>query len=145
MSIVWGGRDIVVGDKIAAPSAGRFQVIFISCRPDRRHGVDIDIPGGGITLSNGDVAPTLRIWCPPEPEPIFEYEYRSPKDLLHVTTVYEVTRGGRTVVERWTGNAAMHVERTGTDHHVYHCSHADSTPPDFEDMVFSLTTRPEPA
>jgi len=147
MSIVWEGRDIIVGDKISAPAAGRFQIIFLSGRPDLRQGVDIEIPGGGITLSNGDIVSSLRTWRPPEsePKPIFEYGYRSPKDLLHVSTVYEATRGNQTVVERWTGNAAMYVEQTGTDHRVYHCSHADSSPANFEDLVFSLTTRADDA
>jgi hypothetical protein len=148
MSIVWGGREITVGDKIPAPAAGRFQLTFLSGRPEWRQGVDIEAPGGGITLSDGEVVSALRTWCPPESEPIFEYEYRSPKELLHVSTVYEASRGNQTVVERWTGNAAMYVEHSRAampegvvDQYVYHCSHADSSPPNFADLVFSLTLR----
>jgi hypothetical protein len=91
-------------------------------------------------LSDGEVVSTLRTWCPPEPDAIFEYEYRSPNELLYVSTVYEASRGNQTVVERWTGNAAMYVEHT-LDQYVYHCSHADSAPPNFSDLVFSLTLR----
>ena len=144
ISILWNGRDIIIGDILDVPQRGRFHIDFVSCRPTTLHGVDIEIPGGGIVFKGGKISPTLRTWFGSWYEPELEwveYPYHAPKGQLRVTTASERTHGDQKVVERWTGNAAMFVERLGAHKHVYHCSHADSSPPNFEDMVIALTLR----
>jgi hypothetical protein len=138
MSILWDGRDIITGDRFAVPGSGRFRIDFLTARAGLRQGVDVEIPGGGVRLDDGGTVGALRTWCDPDRGSV-EYDFDSPRGLLWATTVAEVVRGSRTVIERWTGNAAMWVERTGPDSRTYHCSHVDSSPPDFTDLVFALT------
>ena len=144
MSILWNGRDIITGDILEVPQTGRFRIDFVSCRPTALHGVDIEIPGGGIAILDGQISPTLRTWYGSWYEPELkwvEYPYHAPNGWLRLASVSERVRGNQKVAERWTGNAGMFVERLAHQH-VYHCSHADSSPPNFEDMVFALTLMP---
>jgi len=141
-SILWDGRDIIAGDILRVPRTGRFRIDFVSCRPTALHGIDIDIPRGSIVFKGGEISPTLRAWYGSWYEPELEwveYPYHAPEGWLRLTNVCERARGDKKVVERWTGNAGMFVQRHEAHHHVYHCSHADSSPPNFEDMVFALT------
>ncbi|MBP2324773.1 hypothetical protein JOF56_005158 [Kibdelosporangium banguiense] len=143
MSIMWAGREIVTGDIVAGDAEGRLRISLISAHRSGDQGVDVDIPGGRITLSDGTVESTLRTWFDADLDPVVEYDYVAPQRSLRIANVSEVLRGGKPSIERWTGNAAMWVERVGADRHVYHCSHAESSPPDFGDLVFSLTLLPK--
>jgi hypothetical protein len=133
-SVRWGDLDVVTGDTwLDAPQRGVITVQVVEPDPRHEHGVALHIPRGMIS-SRG---PETVLW-PSGAELAFTVEYHSPQQLLHISNVYKISGNGWEQTARWSEDAGMIVTRLPTGERSYACNHADTTPPTFADLAFTI-------
>ncbi|GIF68565.1 hypothetical protein Ais01nite_66000 [Asanoa ishikariensis] len=122
----WNGHNVVQGD-IWKPVSGRqlLTVEFESWNPDLRHGVWVSLPEAVLWPEPG--ATTVAAEADVE------------NAALRVTNVYEVGGARWSRIDRWSENAGMLVDAIAPETRRYRCSHYASNPPNFDDLVFTVT------
>ena len=139
--VKWAGRQVHASDRVAVPQTCRIALDLLSVRPNGRHGVDLKAYGGRLILADGTAIGTLRTWSDTKFEDHLEYPVHSRDGYLGTWNVYELPTKAGPVVEFWTGNAGMWIERDGTSS-TYHCSAGLSEAPDFEDLIYRVSILP---
>jgi hypothetical protein len=120
-TIRWGERRVATGDIRPVP-AGPVTVTVSHLTPGVRH---------GIALSTAD-GPEHILW-PSENDREFTVDLPHDADL-RITTVFVLEGPGWSREERWIENAGLWIDPDGA----YHCNHFATTPPTFEDLVFTV-------
>ena len=139
LPIRWGDREVITGDTIRGiPAEGRLLLRASALDSRHRHGVEIRLPQGAI-LEGGEWLPTGGYFWPDAAGEELDVTYRSPQGLLQLSNVYtQVVGNGQERVVRWEEYAGMWSERVDESTRIYHCNHASTTPPAFDDLVFSV-------
>lgn len=138
--IPWGSREIQVSDLLAVPRRGMLRIRLLSELEDPPFGVDVETAGAFHVRGAGDV-PLLRTWNS-DPSREVAYPFESRDGVLRTWPVYMIKRGREWLTEKWTGNAGFWVEHVTLHDRIYHCSHGDDAPPNFERFVYRLTVSP---
>jgi hypothetical protein len=120
-TIRWGERRVATGDIRPVP-AGRVTVTVSHLTAGVRHGIALSTAHG----------PEHVLW-PSENDREFTVDLPHDADL-RITTVFVVEGPGWSREERWLDNAGMWIGPDGA----YHCNHFATTPPTFEDLVFTV-------
>ena len=138
VSIRWGDHLVVTGDVMPVPAEGTARLQFIAGRDHLRQGTDLAVRGT-LLLSDGSSTSLLRTWWEEELPSAVEYRYVSQDLRLFTCNVYQVERSETVNDWRWGDYAGMWIEVRSEYERVYHCSHSESSDPDFDDLVYSLT------
>jgi hypothetical protein len=142
-SIRWGRRDVITGDlwdAVAGDSTIRVRVVTRD--PHHEHGIAIGTVGGALSSGDGDGdgegAAEIIVWPAPGADE-FRVDRRGSSGSVRVCNVY--MESGRTWsrVGRWGENAGMWIEPGPGGERIYHCGHAGTYPPTFDDLTFSVS------
>lgn len=136
--IRWGSGEVLTGDVWdGLPVAGRLVIRALRIDDLRQHGLAVAVPEGSVALDGEEPSRQALVWPARTGEEI-SLIYHSPQQILRLCNVYvERVGGGRDIVARWENQAGMRVE-VGADRRIYHCNHARTDPPMFEDFVCQL-------
>lgn len=130
-SIEIDGRRVSLIDKLEIEHLTNLIVRIISWDRKLRQGVRLDC-NGTFQLNGRKIPKATVLWADTAPSAV-DVEILRPKGALIVSNVWDTGNG---VVERWSGNAGMLIERIGTKS-VYRCNDLRRNE-DFEDIVFSI-------
>jgi hypothetical protein len=139
LSILWDGLRIQTSDVWDVPSVGVLRAAFLHVKSDVEQGFDLRLPAGWLLLQSGDRVSHLRTWKNERFEDAVEYAFHSRDRLLWVWNVYKMRfPGGQVREEQWTDNAGFWIEAVSEQERIYHCSHGQAYPPDFDSLVFKV-------
>lgn len=139
--IRWGERQVRTSDTFSVPSNCVLTLTLQRWNHSIRQGVELEVESGGLQLRDGTTVRRLRTWCDPHFEDEMTYPLISRTGYLTTWNVYDQPRGLEIRAEYWTANSGMWVEVEGPSR-TYHCSAGPSSPPTFEDLVFTVRIDP---
>lgn len=138
--ILWGGLEVTTLQWLTVPKTGRITITLLDWKGDVEQAVDAKAEKGHLFLENGEKVELLRTWCDPRYEPVVSYPYTTKTGRLYVCNAFKRQwQNGRTVEDRWTGNAGFWVEKLSELDRIYHCSHGMTPRPDFTLLTFRAT------
>lgn len=140
--IRWGPLFIQQSDRFPAPNAGIVEAEFLEARSAVKQGFDLKVDRW-IQLEMGERISVLRTWKDDKYENFVSYPYESREGAIWIWNVYEriLPNGCRTEEVR-EGNCGFWIEHKSDTERVYHCSHGQATPPDFDMLVFAVRVKP---
>jgi hypothetical protein len=136
--ISWGPLTIATGDMwTGVKEKAAVSLVVTGQRSGIEQGIAVSAPGGSLASGSESAESELIVW-PTEGDREFVIDYLSPQRVIRLCNVYKLKGKGWSRVERWTDNAGLWVAETSKAERIYHCNHASTTPPTFEDLVFKV-------
>ncbi|MEV4659074.1 hypothetical protein [Micromonospora sp. NPDC049301] len=137
LTLKWGLLAVTTGDAWGGlPIESTLSLTVLAQGAGVKQGIALMAPRGQIRNGADVGSPELILWA--GDGRTFTIGCQSPHGVLQVCNVYEEAGPGWSRVERWTENAGLWVEWVSETERLYHCNHASTAPPTFDDLVFSV-------